>query len=66
MQTVSGGDLVTNLIGENALATLTERIDNVSSLLFRINEQNDLLIALLVTVIIVAVCYSILHAFTRF
>lgn len=57
---VSSGDVV-NVIqpfDESSLA-------DVTALLLRINEQNDFMIALIVTIAFVVVCYVILKQFSR-
>lgn len=58
---VSMGD-ISNL-GSDAFVQM---IETNNALLYRINEQNDLLLALLVCILICTICYAILKAFSRF
>jgi len=46
--------------------TLLEKLDSLTTLSLRITEQLDLIMAVGVAVLICAICYVILHKFTRF
>lgn len=66
--TVSGSDLeaVVQVIDNDTLNDLADKLDVCNTLLLGINDRIDFVIALGVAIAFVVVCYSILRNFSKF
>lgn len=67
---VSSGDpitqYVTQTLDSDLLQHITEQIEVTNTLLLRTAERIDFFLAVVVAIVVVAICYIILKTFTRF
>lgn len=60
------GEVTTTIDDTNLLQLIADKLETTNTLLLRMTNQWDILLAVVIVVIIIAVFYTILKSFTRF
>lgn len=66
INTISGGDAIEYILDSDLLQHMTEQLEVTNTLLLRTAERIDFFGAVVIAVVVVAVCYIILKSFSRF